>query len=160
MKNIFLTVTLLSGILFSYLPLFGRGFVEAQMHYDKKQGSENHFVATWNEEEVTATIEMKLILNNYRKDWHLGGFDLTNSKEVLIGFPEPNEFCQLAQVQGQLDETLVVVSNIKIILKGKSCKDDIELYHYFGVALTFYNVPSKDNSILTPVVRVQINDAP
>ncbi|MBT4761087.1 MAG: hypothetical protein HOO06_05255 [Bdellovibrionaceae bacterium] len=150
---------LLLVILFSF-SLQARGFVEAQIVYDKQVGSANHFVASWDLEAQQATIEMKVVLTNYEKSWHEGGFNLSNSKKRYINFPEPGPNCHVAEITGKIDPLQAKGSYIKIILKGSACGAELAYYQLMDVALTFYDVPSLDEKLITPVVRVLIIDAP
>lgn len=143
--------------------IFARGFVEAQFTYAKNIDNQEHFEFNWNENEKTVDINMRLQLANFRSDWHTGGFKLDKAHSAFISFPEMDDTCKLVHPMSRIPDYAVnpnAVTELSYKLKGSGCKELVQYYRLFGVVISFYRVPSLDDSEVTEVVRMFLVDAP
>ena len=156
-----ISILLLSLLLSTLSIAQDRGFTESQLVYAKERG-QTHFSLEWDEEKQVASISHQFNLTNYREDWHSGGFNLSKASTGRIVFPNVEGDCKLTDVEGMIPHSPAGKKrgHLNYKLAGPDCALFLDLYKLFGVTLTLYEVPSLDDTIFTPVVRIFFMDAP
>lgn len=140
---------------------FARGFVESQVYFDVDENGEKIFSMTWDADKEIAQIDMGLVLQNYRADWHDGGFDLDNRVKIYSTTPEFGTDCHVAKATGKIgDGVIYKKSYMSLTLKGPGCERYLFMYKQYGAGISFYDVKSIDGKILTPAMRLYITDTP
>lgn len=152
----FLTIM---AVLFGFsLTAQARDFVEAQVQYTFDSNQEKQLTRLWDGDAQQGAIIMKVSLSNYREDWHQGGFVVSDNNSPYVSWPELAD-CKPYNFKGKIVPLYMnEESYLSFELKGPACGNFINIYNYFGVTISFYDVDSADNSNHTSVLRVFVND--
>lgn len=140
--------------------LYARDFAEAQVQYITDSEDNKILKRNWDESSHHGSIYIKVRLSNYREDWHLGGFSISDLNRPYISWPELGADCKVFKFKGHILPPLAdSESYLTFQLKGPSCERFINIFNYFGVTISFYEVKSITDDQHTRVLRLFINDA-